>query len=105
MFEILRLDGAVAAQRRAALLLQHHGFSDTFTASLHSPGDFDSVSCTLKPHAMALGRILRPALIHTPLERRVESMSLTIFDNLDAQSSRLDLPPHRTPHWYHVCAL
>lgn len=48
---------------------------------------------THKPHAMALGRILRPALIHTTFEGRVEPMSLTIFDNLDAQFSARHASP------------
>lgn len=60
---------------------------------------------THKPHAMAFGRILRPALIHTTFERdELNHMSLTIFDIMTLDV-RLDMPPHSKPQWYHVCAL
>lgn len=53
---------------------------------------------------MAFRRILRPALTHTTFEGRIEPMSLTIFDSIDAHF-RLAMPPHNKPQWYHVCAL
>lgn len=98
VFEIGRLDDAGAAYR---WLHRYCGTMDCRTLSekvCTIPETLAVYLFTHKPHAIVLGQILRPALIHTTFEGRVEPMTFTVLDHLDAQF-RLDMPLHSKPQW------